>query len=311
MSASSAKSGVPATATSVLPSPDLAVASTAAPLQSAVRTEREQAAPALLLGQELEAAARLQQSLLPKVFPSIPGMSLAGFCRSAHQVGGDFYDVVPLGGQRILLAIADVMGKGIPAALFAATLRAVIRSLPAATERPSELMTRINNLVFADLSAMDMFITLELVLVDAEAGSLRIGSAGHCPLIWADAAGRIGMVAPEGLPLGIQAQSHFGEVCLPLNQVHSAVLFTDGVTETCAPDGELFGQDRLEKILSCSVLEKTSPEAIAQNVLAQLKAFEGDAPHRDDQTVLILGANVAAMPALGAPLALSGLKSAV
>src|SRR6185503_15833404 len=126
-----------------------------------------------------EIARNIQQSLLPKAFPALSGYELAGFCRSARQVGGDFYDVLPLGEDLVLLVVADVMGKGVPAALFAATLRTLVRTTAEWTQRPSELLARINRLMFDELSSVDMFITAQLVLVDTRQKQLTVAAAGH------------------------------------------------------------------------------------------------------------------------------------
>src|SRR5207244_13408913 len=108
-----------------------------------------------------------------KTRPPLTGFGLAGYCESARQVGGDFYDVVKLSDHSLLMVIADVMGKGIPAAMFAATLRSLLRALPELTHQPSELLSRVNRLLFDELSEVDMFITAQLVYVDASQRRLR------------------------------------------------------------------------------------------------------------------------------------------
>src|SRR5213078_2814923 len=126
---------------------------------------------------ELDIARNIQQSLLPKTFPSLPGFGLAGFCLSARQVGGDFFDVLPLSSHSALLVVADVMGKGVPAALFAATLRTLIRAMAEWTHRPGELLARVNRLMYDELSGVDMFITAQLALADTRQGRLIVASA--------------------------------------------------------------------------------------------------------------------------------------
>src|SRR5690349_4433642 len=154
------------------------------------------------LANELAIARAIQASLLPKEFPKLPGFGLAGYCQSARQVGGDFYDVLPLSDTRALLVVADVMGKGVPAALFAASLRVLVRSLVERKLRPHELLRRINRQMYEELSSVDMFITAQFVEIDTACRVLRVANAGHCPLLASDGCGPTQVIAPDGLPLG-------------------------------------------------------------------------------------------------------------
>ncbi|MDB6112401.1 MAG: Protein serine/threonine phosphatase, partial [Pedosphaera sp.] len=135
-----------------------------------------------LVTHELEIANNIQRSLLLTSLPQDPGFSLDGFCRSAHEVGGDFYDVLKVNDHSLLLVIADVMGKGIPAAMFAAILRTLLRAAPELTHRPGALLERVNHLLFPELSGVDMFITAQLACIDARTRKIVLASAGHCPL---------------------------------------------------------------------------------------------------------------------------------
>ncbi|HKS38203.1 MAG TPA: ATP-binding protein, partial [Verrucomicrobiae bacterium] len=128
---------------------------------------QEERVNALLVARDLEIAKNIQRSLLLKTLPQIPGFTLTGHCESARQVGGDFYDVIKLSPTSLLLVVADVMGKGIPAAMFAAILRSLLRALPNLANRPSELLARVNRLLFDELSEVDMFITAQLAFVDS------------------------------------------------------------------------------------------------------------------------------------------------
>src|SRR5436309_4176790 len=166
----------------------------------------------LLMARDLQIAKNIQRSLLVKTVPQLPGFGLAGYCESARQVGGDFYDVVKVSDHSLLMIIADVMGKGIPAAMFAATLRSLLRALPELTHHPSELLSRVNRLLFDELSDVDMFITAQLAYVDAKQRRLVTASAGHCPLLLAVAGNVAGTsLAPEGMPLGILPDTPFSD----------------------------------------------------------------------------------------------------
>jgi len=237
---------------------------------------------------ELEIARTIQESLLPKFFPPVPGFGLAGFCLSARHVGGDFYDVFEVARGRVLLVVADVMGKGIPAALFAATLHTLVRTMAEWTHEPAELLARMNAQMFEELSAVDMFITAQLVLVDTEKNLLTVASAGHCPLLVAMKSGEKRSCAPEGLPLGILPRAIFTEAKIQLDDCSAALLYTDGLTEARNVHGEFFGQQRLEKWLHESSAQSRSAYELSWKFMADFKAFQSQAATADDQTFLIL-----------------------
>ena len=137
---------------------------------------------ARVTGRELEIAAEIQRSLLPAQLPVCPPFSLAAACQNALQVGGDFYDVIPAGGGSALLVIADVMGKGVPAALFAAVLRSTIRSMRQLFPQPAELLMAVNRTLFPDLSRVDMFITTTVVYLDPHRGGLTFRQCRPLPV---------------------------------------------------------------------------------------------------------------------------------
>ena len=140
-----------------------------------------------------------------------------------------------------MLAVADVMGKGVPAALFAATLRTLVRTMAEWTHVPSELLSRINRLLYEELSGVEMFITTQLAVADVAHRRLVIASAGHCPLLLVNAKGQIKSVSPEGMPLGILPEVEFSDEIVPLEPSSCVLLYTDGLIEARNPHGELFG----------------------------------------------------------------------
>ncbi len=164
---------------------------------------------ARVTGRELEIAAEIQRSLLPADLPACPPFALSAACHSAMQVGGDFYDVIPAGNGAALLVIADVMGKGVPAALFAAVLRSTIRSMRQLFSQPGELLSAVNKTLFPDLSRVDMFITTTLVYLDAKRGGLTVASAGHCPVIFCSPGTEKFASTQSGYPLGIDANTAY------------------------------------------------------------------------------------------------------
>jgi serine phosphatase RsbU (regulator of sigma subunit)/anti-sigma regulatory factor (Ser/Thr protein kinase) len=241
-----------------------------------------------LTAHELEIARNIQQSLLPKTFPALPGYGLSGFCLSARQVGGDFYDVLSLSDQQALLIVADVMGKGVPAALFAATLHTLFHTTAEWAHTPSEVLARMNRLLFEELSGVDMFITAQLVLADFHRGQLVVANAGHCPLFVAGPAGKLKTVSPDGLPLGILPDVKYTQEIVLLEDCSCALMYTDGLTEARNSHGELFGQERLCTWLRQSVNKHKTAAELSETFLAEIKSFQSQAGLSDDQTFLIL-----------------------
>jgi serine phosphatase RsbU (regulator of sigma subunit)/anti-sigma regulatory factor (Ser/Thr protein kinase) len=242
-----------------------------------------------LVSRELEIAKTIQRSLLPKTIPRLSGYELAGFCESAHQVGGDFYDVIKINDDALLLIIADVMGKGIPAAMFAAILRSLLRAVPEWMSQPAALLARVNRLLFEELSGVDMFITAQLVYVDSRNRRITAASAGHCPaLLSADAEGNVKSISPEGLPLGILPDTSFANQTEPLPRNSRVLLYTDGLTEARNSAGEFFGQERLIKWFKCTTQAGKDAAELKDDLAAELLAFQSTSSLNDDQTFLIM-----------------------
>jgi serine phosphatase RsbU (regulator of sigma subunit)/anti-sigma regulatory factor (Ser/Thr protein kinase) len=242
-----------------------------------------------LVEHELAIASSIQQSLLPRELPQLPGLQLAAYCRSAQQVGGDFYDVLRVSDREVFVVIADVMGKGIPAAMFAAILRSLVRALPELAREPAALMTRINQLLFSELSNVDMFITAQFVFLDHATGRLAVASAGHCPLLLASAGAEVVReIAPTGMPLGVQQDATFvGEVLQLPPQAH-LLLYTDGLSEALNPQGERFGPDRLAQRMEIITQRKLSAEAAKASLATALQDFQANLALNDDETFLIM-----------------------
>jgi serine phosphatase RsbU (regulator of sigma subunit)/anti-sigma regulatory factor (Ser/Thr protein kinase) len=250
---------------------------------------QEQQVNNLLVARDLQIAKNIQRSLLLKTLPQLPGFGLAGYCESARQVGGDFYDVIKLGDNALLLIIADVMGKGIPAAMFAAILRSLLRALPELTNQPSALLSRVNRLLFEELSDVDMFITAQLVYVDVRERRLITASAGHCPLLLAVAnESAVRTLSPEGMPLGILPDTTFTDETAVLSKNCRVLLYTDGLTEARNGQGDLFGQERLIEWLRQSAAQQRTAEELKEHLVTELVKFQENTSLKDDQTFLIM-----------------------
>lgn len=238
-----------------------------------------------LLSHELEIARGIQRSLLPRSLPRLRGFQFAAHCESARQVGGDFYDMLQLSETSALLVIADVMGKGVPAALFAALLRSVVRSNPELSSRPAQMLARINELMFDDLSAVNMFITTQIVLLDSRQRKVTAAGAGHCPLLIASERSTVGTIVAEGMPVGVVRTAAFEETQTSLEPGSRLLLYTDGVTESRNAFGEAFGEERLQDWFGqCG---GKSAAALKSDLIATLNNFELKSPLQDDRTFLI------------------------
>lgn len=245
---------------------------------------------AAVMSRELEIARNIQRTLLPKALPQPRGYGLAGFCESARQLGGDFYDVIRGSEHSLLLLIADVMGNGVPAALFTAILRSLVRSSPELTRQPGELLARLNRLLYPQLSEVDMFITMQLALVNTRKRELTLASAGHCPLLVASADEEpvVQQFSPDGLPLGILPTSVFAEETVRLGERCRVLLYTDGLTEARNAAGAFFGEARLTDWLREIATRGGTAAQFKQELAASLRHFRGRTPLTDDQSFLIL-----------------------
>lgn len=244
-----------------------------------------------LVTHELEIARGIQRALLPKQLPQLRGFGLAGFCESARHVGGDIYDAVQVDENSALLVIADVMGKGVPAAMFAAILRSVLRGAPELANQPAELMARVNQTLFDELSEVEMFITLQLAFIDVQTRELILASAGHCPaLLFSRNSAEPRLISPEGMPLGILRYTIFTEEKLQLPEGSRLILYTDGITESRNACGEMSGHAQLTKWLQ-ETTAKTAEE-LKESISAHLRQFQEHTAPADDQTFLVLAEEI-------------------
>ncbi len=241
-----------------------------------------------LTARDLKIAADIQRSLLPKTLPVLPGYQLVGHYQSARQVGGDFYDAFETPGGKVLMAIADVMGKGVSAAMFAAIFRSQLRAEAERERSPAALLTMLNRALFADLDQVEMFITAQLVLFNPQDRSIVISAAGHPPMLLAGNDGRSQEVEQSGLPLGVLGDSVYTERTVLLPAGGNLLLFTDGLTEARDPEGQLLWLSPLEKCLSQGAKAGRGAEETKAALIAIVEAHEQGIPAGDDQTFLLL-----------------------
>ena len=242
---------------------------------------------AQLMSRELEIASNLQRSLLPEKLPQVPGFAVAGYYRSARQVGGDFYDAIAADGG-LLLVIADVMGKGVPAAMFATIFRSHLHARLDLLKRPGDFLTWLNRSLFPDLDRMEMFITAQLVYVDPATRRFQVAGAGHCPLLMSSPGGAPHEVGNTGFPLGIMPDTKYSEEVRDMAPDARLMLFTDGVTDTENASNEMLGAEGLKQDLQLIVNRRRSAAQTVQEMAAMLQTFQGKEPVTDDQAFLIL-----------------------
>jgi serine phosphatase RsbU (regulator of sigma subunit)/anti-sigma regulatory factor (Ser/Thr protein kinase) len=249
-----------------------------------LQQKREQEQRAI---RELEIAAEIQQSLVPRSFPDNPNARVFGISQAAFKVGGDYMDALPIGGGDILLAIADVMGKGMPAALLATILRTSLRARLDFAEDPGVLLSEINRQISPDLARLDSFITAQVAFFSHESQELLFASAGHCPLLKYSARhARVDQFRGGGVPLGVLEGEHYTTHRVPIAPGDRFVFLTDGIYEAESTSGEFLGWDRI--VREIPDLWVGTPNSFCGRVLDFVRNFTGGAEASDDRTLLTL-----------------------
>jgi sigma-B regulation protein RsbU (phosphoserine phosphatase) len=233
---------------------------------------------------EIEEARAIQLGFLPQNIPQIHGYEITGAWEPARIVGGDYYDVLPFGRESLGLCIADVAGKGMPAAMLMSNLQAAVRGLASILLSPDALCARLNSLVCGNI-APDRFITLFYAQLDGPARRLRYSNAGHNAPIVLHRDGSQDRLEEGGGVLGIFPAAKFAFGVKKLARGDRVVLFTDGVTETSGPDGEEFGEERLLGLLKEH--RKMDAKGLQQKILDAIADF-GHGNRHDDATLIVM-----------------------
>lgn len=259
-----------------------------------------QAAPALRVGQlvreqqaetrvreryeqELQVAQLIQQRFLPTDLPEPAGWRIRPHYRAAREVGGDFYDVLDLPGGRLGLVIGDVTDKGVPAALVMASTRSVLRAAAQRLVDPAKVLARVNEELVRDIPAR-MFITCLYGVLDPATGEFEFANAGHdLPFVEVD--GTVTEIDARGMPLAMLPGSTYDKVTVHLDPGARLLLYSDGIAEAHAPDGEMFGFGRTGDLL----VDLPRDDGAIDELLARLAAFTGpDWEQEDDVTVVLV-----------------------
>jgi phosphoserine phosphatase RsbU/P len=231
------------------------------------------------LHEEQDEARRIQQNLLPRAAPSLPGFQVEAQCMPAGAVGGDWYDYIPLAGGRVAIVLADVSGKGMPAALLMSATRGIVRSLAPLASGPGEVLARVNQMMLDDVPT-GRYVTMIYAVLDPASRTLTFASAGHpWPLLCHGTDVRP-LHTDAGLPLGL-LPGEFTEHTVKLCHDFRLLFYTDGISEEMNREDQEFGSERLMEFVAA---HDCSPSRLMQAI----KEFRGKCEQKDDATVILL-----------------------
>jgi serine phosphatase RsbU (regulator of sigma subunit) len=240
-----------------------------------------------LQDQELQRAREIQRSLLPREIPQIPGFAVAGAWLPASSVSGDYYDVLRLGDRRLGICIADVVGKGVSAALLMANVQAAVRALAVDSDSPAGVCTRVNRLLHENIAA-GKFVTFFYGILDGDRCTFQYCNAGHnCPiLVSGNSASALDKAS--GMVLGIFPEARYEESTIELNRGDRLLLFTDGITEAANAHGLEFEESRIADFAKANT--GLSANDLISQLMAEVAVF-CNADFNDDATLLVIAVN--------------------
>jgi serine phosphatase RsbU (regulator of sigma subunit)/anti-sigma regulatory factor (Ser/Thr protein kinase) len=262
-----------------------ALAIQAAPAVRVAQLVREQQAQARArerLEHELSVAGLIQQTLLPKALPTLPGWQLDAYYQPAREVGGDFYDFLPFEDGRLGIVIGDVTDKGVPAALIMAATRSILRAAAQQLVSPGSVLERVNDALYPDIPPK-MFVTCLYAVLDPVSGQLCYANAGH-DLPYRRHSGRVSELRATGMPLGLMPGMCYEEKETMLLPGESVLLYSDGLVEAHNAAREMLGSPRLVALLK----ERVDGMALKEFLLDQLRAFTGPAWEQEDDVTLVI-----------------------
>ena len=241
------------------------------------------------LQQEMKLAAEIQANLLPRSVPSLSSFDVAVAASPAHSVSGDFYDFITQSEQGFCLAVADISGKGVPAALLTLTARTLLRVEARCEDPLSSILERVSASLHEDLSQAEMFITILLARLNAQAATLTLANAGHTDtLLWKYQTRSLQTLSSTGLPVGILEHTPVLDQTMTLGPGDAVIAYSDGITEAANPGEELFGLERLKTIAASHADE--SADDLAGAIVAAVESFREGAPVSDDLTLVVVKA---------------------
>ncbi len=234
------------------------------------------------LEKQVQLAADVQQRMIPQTPPIVPGVQLAAVYVPCYQLGGDFYDFISLPGDNIGLAVADVAGKGVPASLIMASVRAALRAQVDNVYYLYEVVRRVNLMLCRDTTPSE-FVTLFYGVLDARNKQFTFCNAGHPPgLILRE--GKIIELTADNMVLGIDPEEQYRQTVVQLQSGDILLIYTDGLTEAMNFQQELFGKQRLLEVFKQSAL---NADLVTENILWEIRKYVGMAERTDDITMIV------------------------
>ncbi len=254
------------------------------------------------LDRELEIGADIQLRLLPRRCPTIEGLSLAARCKTANRVGGDYYDFIPAGPNRLessgeqnrlgrwSVVIGDVMGKGVPAGLIMTMTRGMLRAEVLNGHTPAKILQHLNQVMYADLENSNRFVTLFYSEYDPIHRKLYYSNAAHNPpLLWQASTRMVRRLDTFGMLIGLDANTQYQDGYVQLNPGDTVIYYTDGFTEAANASGEAFDEDNLSKELSWACQHYIDPNMILRHLFDSVQGFIGpDNSNTDDMTLVVM-----------------------
>jgi phosphoserine phosphatase RsbU/P len=255
------------------------------------------------LNRELEIGAEIQERLLPKKFPDIPGLELAACYLNANHVGGDYYDFIPANYDRLTdetseitantkwsITIGDVMGKGVPAGLIMTMTRGMLRAEVLNGHSPARILQHLNRVMYADLENSSRFVTLFYSEYDPTTHILTYTNAAHNPpLYWQAATDRILRLDTKGMLIGLDADSTYEEAQVRLHPGDTIIFYTDGFTDAANQDGERFNEENLIHTFHTACQQQLTSQGTLDRIVSTIDRFMGnDRANGDDMTMVVM-----------------------
>lgn len=229
----------------------------------------------------------MQQSLLPKHAPEVPGLDVAGWSQPSKEVGGDFYDFLDMGEGRIGIALGDATGKGVPAALLTTQCSSVLRTISNNIHEPGKLLYHTNNEFYKRVSATHRFVTLFLLVIDMNTGKASYATAGHpAPLLVNSESGELRWLGDSvGFPLGIVRKSTFTVCEFQLTPGDTIVIYSDGLTDARNHDEELYNDEHIERSVKGCVSASSSD--VLAGIRNDVETYMDGKVATDDMTIVV------------------------
>jgi len=250
-------------------------------LEEFVRRQEAQARERERIEQEMRVAQVIQHNFLPREPPDVPGWEFAAHYQPAREVGGDFYDFIPLPSGALGIAVGDVTDKGVPAAMMMASTRSVLRAAAPRLVSPGEVMERVNEVLCPDMPPK-MFVTCLYGVLNPETGQLRFANAGH-DLPYVKTAEGVVELRARGMPLGLMPGMHYEEKQATLEPGDSVLLHSDGIVEAHDPGRDMFGFSRLKETMA----DAPPGQELIDRVLGDLEVFMGSGAVQEDDITMV------------------------